>query len=147
MYILKNFLLLMVVALFSWTSFSYAQVDVQQDNMDTGKTAVNKIFNTYSNYLRGKFEDIVSENFMPVRSEFMDKVDASAINQQAVEFDFSMEQDIIVSQKMVVKCKWNKKFTIAGTPGQQKVQGESELIFQKEDDQWKLIKISGDNPF
>jgi len=146
MNILKKSLILIVSGLFLLSGISYAQVDVQQD-MDAGKASVNKIFSTYSNYSKLEFESIISNDFMPVRSEFMNSVDTAAVNQQAVEFDFSIQQDIILDQKMAVRFEWNKKFTIAGTPGQQKAQGKSQLVFQKEEDQWKLIKISGDNPF
>ena len=89
MNILKKSLILIVSGLFLLSGISYAQVDVQQD-MDAGKASVNKIFSTYSNYSKLEFESIISNDFMPVRSEFMNSVDTAAVNQQAVEFDFSI---------------------------------------------------------
>ncbi|MFH1061841.1 MAG: hypothetical protein V1747_03015 [Candidatus Omnitrophota bacterium] len=142
----KKRLLFILFGLIFFCPAALSQIDIQQE-LDTGATAVNKIFNMYSSYSQAGFDSVVSNDFMPLRSEFMSKVDASAVNEQALEFNVSVDQVLILEKKMAVMCQWYKKFTVSKTPGQQKTQGKSELIFQLEGDQWKLVKLNGDNPF
>ncbi|MBU1044058.1 MAG: hypothetical protein KJ915_06630 [Candidatus Omnitrophica bacterium] len=142
----KQNLLFVILGIVLFCSTVFAVIDDQQEQ-EIGKAAVNQVFSAYSNYSLGGFDAVVSDGFMPLRSEFMNRVDVSAINQQTVEFNVSIDQVLVSEQKMSVMCKWYKKFTVSGIPGQQKNQGSSELIFKLEDEQWKLISISGDNPF
>lgn len=143
---LKKIFILILVGLGFCAPVSFAQIDLQED-MGIGQAAVQKIFDIYRDYSKDGFEALVSEDFIPVRSEFMNMVDTNAAAEQAVEFDFSISQVLILNKKMAVMLRWYKKFTTSAIAGQQQSQGDSELIFSLEGEQWNFVTINGDNPF
>ena len=146
MQIVKKLCGVIVGSVFLLSACAFAQMDIQE-NQDIGQAAVTRVFDAYSRYSLAGFEAVVSENFAPLRGEFMETVDTAAASQQAVMFDFSIDQALLTGSRLAVTFKWYKKFTIPGVSGQQKAQGTAEFIFAREDGQWKLATIRGDNPF
>lgn len=109
------------------------------------RTAVQELLDAYAAGSRAGFADLVSEDFSPMRQDFLNNMDQATRTEQAVQFEFFVNQVQLKAQTMAVTVRWNKKAQTAA--GQTMREGHTVFVFTAEDGLWKLTQTRGDNPF
>ncbi|MBU1002713.1 MAG: hypothetical protein KKE73_09330 [Proteobacteria bacterium] len=115
------------------------------DHEDQARAAVQELLNAYAGGSRAGFAHLVSQDFSPQRQDYLNRMDQAARSEQAVQFEFFVEQVLIKDQTMTVTVRWNKKAQTAA--GQTKTDGLTVFVFGAENGLWKLTQTRGDNPF
>ncbi|BBD09519.1 hypothetical protein [Desulfovibrio ferrophilus] len=119
---------------------------VHADHADgQARAAVQDLLDAYANGPMMAFADQISQDFLPLRADFLNQVDTAKSIDQAVQFEFFVNQVLMKNQTMAVTVSWNKKAQTSA--GQTMDQGRTEFVFHAENGLWKLSQTRGDNPF
>jgi len=109
------------------------------------RSAVANLFAAYASGPMAGFADLVASDFAPGRDEFLTRVDSARQREQAVEFQFWVDQVLMRASAMAVSTTWTRKGQTAS--GQTMRQGQTEFVFHAEGGRWMLSQTRGDNPF
>ncbi|MEI8348907.1 MAG: hypothetical protein WCI77_02040 [Candidatus Omnitrophota bacterium] len=108
---------------------------------------LTKVFSVYQNYTRDGFERLVSQDFNPIRSEFIDTVEKSFYAGNILEMHCFTDKALLSSDKLSVNFKWQKKMLPYGTKEVALLTGAANFVFKHENGSWRIYQVSGDSPF
>ncbi|HNV86628.1 MAG TPA: hypothetical protein PKL97_06655 [Candidatus Omnitrophota bacterium] len=105
------------------------------------------IFDIYRNYNRAAFEDEISQDFSPVRSAFISRSEEGFYSGVPLEIHYFIDQAILKNGRLAVNFKWEKRVAIYASRSINMIRQQSQFVFQKEGNQWRLYQAKGANPF
>lgn len=108
---------------------------------------LEKIFSIYQNYSRDSFEQIVAQDFNPLRSEFIDNVEKSFYTGSILEMHYFVSKALLNGDKLLVGFKWEKKTVPYGIKEVTLSDGNADFIFKQGNKGWFLYQVSGNSPF
>lgn len=116
------------------------------DNIALADSLVAGIINNYRNFSRDTFEEAISPDFTPMRSEFINQVEQSSLSGQVFSIDYFIDEALRHDNKLSVKIKWEKKTQPYASTSPVLTEGKGFLVFIVHNDRWQLQQVSGDNP-
>lgn len=116
------------------------------DERTLGKNLVNGVLSTYRSYTRDSFDRIVSADFNPVRSEFVNGVERGFYGAQQMSIFPIVDQVATNRDLLSVSFRWEKKAATYTGGAYRNLSGRAEYVFKKEGSRWKLYRVDGDDP-
>lgn len=135
------------------TACSSSNLDVAQKPILTlerqvlTRQIVDDLFNSYKSYSHNVFTDLISDDYLPSKLSFINNVEKNLADNFVVSLEITSFFAITSKHKLVAKITWEKKVQDRDTVGQQLLSGSAHLIFRQENNNWKLYRIKGNNPF
>lgn len=108
---------------------------------------LGRVFQAYQNFSRPTFEDLVAEDFRPLRSEFITNADRRAHDGKVLEMHYVLNEVWVKKNKLIAAFSWEKKTYPVGASEPVLSRGEARGVFVLQQDVWKLSLMSGNNPF
>lgn len=111
-----------------------------------GKKLVQEVFSVYRNYSRDSFDAIVSRDFNPIRSEYVNAVERGFYGAQQLDLYPIVDSVVTNRDLMSVSFRWEKKVVSYSSGNHQNLTGRAEYVFRDEGGQWRLYRVDGDDP-
>jgi hypothetical protein len=108
---------------------------------------VDMIFSRYRGYTWGGFEEVISQDFVPNRKEFLNTVAGKAYASRVLELNYMIEKSLRTGDQVSIDFTWKKKEAPGVSESVKMVSGRSEFVFKKSRRGWGLLQMSGDDPF
>lgn len=119
---------------------------VPVDERTLGKNLVNGVLAVYGKYTRDSFDRIVSPDFNPVRSEFINGVERGFYGAQQMSI-FPIVDSVSANRDLLsVSFRWEKKVATNVAGAYRNLTGRAEYVFKKQGAKWKLYRVDGDDP-
>jgi len=121
-----------------------------QDPADYRQTAddlLSGIFDSYKNYTRIQFEDLVADDFAPSQSDFINNVESGFYSGNILEITYFINKVLPAGNKLSVSFSWQKKTVPRAGSAPLLTKGKAEFVFKKQGDKWLLVQAGGDDPF
>jgi hypothetical protein len=106
-----------------------------------------QLFTTYRQYDHNRFSDLISGDFLPSKSEFINAVEAGLAENTVVDARIASIFVLPSVTKLAARVKWEKKIVNKDTGDLKLITGNALFVFQQEKNNWKLLRVKGDNPF
>ncbi len=112
-----------------------------------GYKAVKVVLDVYVSNLPGKLETLVSSNFMPSKSEFINYVERSSLDKNIRNIEVVVDEAIFTGDTFSVTYDWNRAYMIRGNAYYTRDEGRTNFVFVKEVGGWRLQQVSGADIF
>ncbi len=112
-----------------------------------GEEQVGRVIAVYRGFTRQSFEGIVNGRFVPLRSDFINQAERTSSAGNIVSFEYFVENAMMRRNKLVVGFTWEKTTQPYGSSSPVLSRGKAQMVFVKQNGDWQLQRISGDNPF
>lgn len=123
-------------------------VEVANKHRAESYGAVKAIIDVYASNLPGNLETLVSDNYLPSKMEFINHVEQRALDKTITNILFSVNKAILSTEsKLSVDFKWDRTFMPKGSATQFKDSGQTNFVFVKEPNEWRLLQMSGSDIF
>lgn len=107
----------------------------------------DQLFAVYQNYSHNAFMDLIAEGMVPPKLEFINTVEENLSGKTIL----SLTGDVIFvlpqGVHQVVQLQWEKKYQAKDASEPKVETGTSMLVLSKENETWKLLRVSGNNLF
>lgn len=121
----------------------------------SGKTAslpadalVTTVFNSYKDFTREGFNRLISENFVPSKSDFVNSAEKGFYSSPLQELACSIDSDVKEGIDLrAVAFTWEKKTQPFGQTEGTLNSGTAVFVFKYENGTWRLTQVNGENPF
>lgn len=111
-----------------------------------GKSLLNDVFSVYKNYSRDSFDKVVSRDFTPVRSEYVNGVERGFYGAQQIDL-YPIVDSVVTNKDLVsVSFHWEKKVATYTGGNYRNLTGRAEYVFRQQSGAWYLYKVGGDDP-
>lgn len=117
------------------------------DARSTADRLVREMFGAYQYFNRPAFEDRVSDDFRPLRTQFVSDVHNSARSGMVLEMHYVLNEVWTKKDKLIAAVKWEKKSYPAGAKAPVLRRGQARMVFVDQNGAWKLQQVGGNNPF
>lgn len=111
-----------------------------------GRQLLDQVFNIYRNYTRESFDRIVSRDFTPIRSEFLNGAERGFYAARIVELYYYVDTATVRDGLASVSFHWQKKLSSYAGGAIHQPAGQAEFDFRNEEDGWHLYQVRGDDP-
>lgn len=135
---------LFIVFVLSLVSFGCASIPPSVES-ERGHELIEQILFVYEKYDYTNFSKTLAENYYP--RILSNQIEANSCKERNVSYTFSIGQITQTKKELDIVFHWNKTRYSLVTLQHQKLSGTAHFIFKNESGSWKLLKISGDNPF
>lgn len=105
------------------------------------------IVSSYISYFREEFSRLIAEDFVPLKSEFLNEAEKEFYSADILEINYIIDEVFRDNDNLVVVFKWEKKFVPYTSPESVLSTGKADFVFRKKDTRWLLYQVKGDNPF
>jgi len=117
-----------------------------QDDYKLGEKLLDEVFDTYRNYTRDSFDRIVSRDFAPIKSEFMNNVERAFYAARVMEIYYYVDTANVRDNLAAISFHWEKKVSTYSGGAINNSTGNAEFVFKNEGDRWNLYQVGGDDP-
>jgi hypothetical protein len=117
-----------------------------KDEYTLGKSLLVDIFSAYRNYTRGSFDEFVSRDFSPIRSDFINGVERGFYAARQIDLYPIVDSVVTTGDLMSVTFHWEKKVSTYAKGDYKNLTGSAEYVFRKESGAWKIYQVKGDDP-
>ncbi|HQB12488.1 MAG TPA: hypothetical protein PLX96_05880, partial [Candidatus Omnitrophota bacterium] len=93
-----------------------------------GKKLVQEVFSVYRNYSRDSFDAIVSRDFNPIRSEYVNAVERGFYGAQQLDLYPIVDSVVTNRDLMSVSFRWEKKVVSYSSGNHQNLTGRAEYV-------------------
>ena len=114
---------------------------------EEGYSAVTAIIDAYKSNFPGQLEALVSNDYVPSKQEFVNSLEQSAIDKTIINIEISVNTAILKGDKMAVDFHWDRTYMPKGSATQTMDSGTTNFVFVKEEEQWHLLQVSGEDIF
>lgn len=129
------------------TDKSPAKVDIRAEIEHQAVRLSEQLFTTYRNYSHNAFFDLISDDFLPSKLEFINSLEADLAEIDVADVTITSLFVLPSTTKLAVRVKWEKKILSKDKNTLQLISGNALLVFKQDNHTWKLFRIKGDNPF
>ncbi len=126
---------------------SIQRTEEKKNDFVLAEKVVRDLFDIYQDFTMKKFSDAVADDFVPMRSDFINTASRNTSKTVLVEVTFSLEQVLSNKDTLAIEIKWQKHSQSYGDTSVGLTQGRANLVFKNKPGRWQLYQVSGDNPF
>jgi hypothetical protein len=112
-----------------------------------GEMLVSGAVNTYRNYNRASFTDLIADDYPGDKYAFVNSVESSYYAAMPMKVDHFVNKVTPAEDKIAVSFRWNKTSIQRGKGTLVNASGDCVFVFKKEDDGWAIYDIKGSSPF
>jgi hypothetical protein len=121
--------------------------DAVKKSRQEGYKAVKAVLDVYVSNLPGKLEGLVSNDYFPSKVKFINHVEQSALDKTIMNIEVIVDTAIFAQDKFSVNYNWNRAYLPKGSTSKVRDSGNTDFVFVKESDGWRLLHVSGSDIF